>query len=125
MFSPLLLAMTCDDDPSDDKPAGTWSLISVSGGITGTEYNFEPGLITWKFNYDSTVNVVNNNAEDSDAEDFFETGTYNYQYLPNELSGCENVIYIDSINFGCQDLRNPSYTLTQTTSDGYTLKFQK
>lgn len=128
LLSPLLLAFQCDDDPSDDTPAGTWSLVNVSGGIAGVNHDFPEGMITWKFrleNGGSTVTVTNNNT-DAEAEDFFDTGVYNYRYVDNTIpNSCEHTTEIDGIDFGCQRQRGNSLTLTQQSSDGYTLKFHK
>lgn len=124
MLSPLLLAMTCDDDPSNDTPSGTWTLTRVTGGIAGNNFEFEPGIITWKFANYSNIEVVNNNPADNEVVDFFETGTYDYDYVDNILpNSCEHIIVIDSIDFGCQQNIHDVLTFTQTESDGYTLTF--
>ena len=128
LCSPLLWAFQCDEDdnPSDDKPIGTWNLVNVSGGIAGSDFNFPPGTITWKFNYDGTVEVVNNNPADSNAEDFFETGTYTYEHVVNEIpNSCQHVMMIDNINLGCESLLVPVLTFTQVEADGYIITLKR
>lgn len=129
LITPFLLAMSCDDDPSNDTPSGTWSLVHVTGGFAGVDEEFPEGAVTWKFgnfNGNRKVTVVNNNPEDAEAEDFFDTGVYNYRYVDNALpNSCQHTTEIDGINFGCQNQSGQTLILAQTEADGYTLTFKK
>lgn len=128
MMTPLLLAFTCDDDPSDDTPSGTWSLMKVTGGIAGVYHEFPQHTITWKFSYSGgrTIIVENNNTENNNAEDFFDTGVYDYQYVDNTINNsCEHTTEIDGMDFGCQDIDGTTMTFTQQFADGYVLTFRR
>jgi hypothetical protein len=129
MFVALLWSCEDDDNVTASPSAlrGTWNLVNVSGGITGSSFNFPPGTIKWKFNDQSnTVNVVNNNPADSNAEDFFETGTYSYVYTENEVSTtCVNTLTIDNVDLGCQHISGQTMTLTQVVADGYVLTLKR
>ncbi len=131
LISPLLLATSCDEDDDNNNPAnssmtGRWKLVNVSGGIQGQNFDVPNSSITWTFNSNNTVQVVNNNPADTNAEDFFETGTYNYQYVPSEITViCASSLEIDDIDLGCQNIQGDTMILTQVESDGYVLTLKK
>lgn len=130
LISPLLLATSCDEDDDSSIPnttlTGRWNLVNVSGGLQGQDFDIPNGSITWTFNANNTVQVVNNNPADGNAEDFFETGTYNYQYTTNEVSTtCNQTLKIDDIDLGCQNIQGNTMTLSQVEADGYLLTLKK
>lgn len=132
MLSGLVLIASCENDDDNFAPtdpiAGTWNLISVSGGIMGSTFDFPAESIKWTFNTTShTVIVVNNNPADSPAEDFFSSGTYNYLYPQNNATpqNCNTTLRISTTDLGCREVSGHTMILTQVQSDGYVLTFSK
>ncbi|MCW4467892.1 hypothetical protein OGH69_02855 [Flavobacterium sp. MFBS3-15] len=129
---PALFLMSCGDDDESGtiytipETSAPYNLVNVSGSIVGVSHDFEPRTITWKFNTDQTVTVVNNNTNE-DAEDFFESGTYELSYQPAEYTPapCEENLFIDNIDFGCVNATDSGLILTQAVADGYVLTFIK
>lgn len=149
LLAPLLLATSCQDDdvqlqttavqmpqqpqepqqpeePEQPQSAeGRWSLINISGSIAGVSNNFPEGQITWTFNPDSTIDIVNGNP-DENVEDFLDSGNYVFGFIPNEMqSGCNEVMFVWCFTVGCQNISGDMMTLTQPENDGYTLMFKK
>lgn len=130
LISPLLLATSCDDDdnntPQNAALTGRWKLVNISGGIQGQDFDVPNGTITWTFNNNNMVQVVNNNPVDSNVEDFFETGTYTYQHIASEVSAtCPQLLRVNNVDLGCKHTAGNTMTLTQTESDGYVLTLMK
>lgn len=130
LISPIFLATSCDEDdnnnPQNTTLTGRWKLTNVSGGIQGQDFDVPNGSITWTFNNNNTVQVVNNNPADSNAEDFFETGTYNYVYTTSDVSTtCTQTLKINTIDLGCLNIQGSTMTLTQVESDGYLLTLKR
>ncbi len=128
-----LLAIGCnnDDDNSPSNGDGSlfhaWTLINVDGGFAGTNDNFNEGVIVWTFNQQAgTVTVVNNNTNEA-AVDYFESGTYEFEFVPNEISPeqCSESLNIDTTEFGCYDIQGTQMTLNQHMADGYVLTFER
>lgn len=148
LLAPLLLATSCQEDdailnttalvPETEEPApqeteepqapatDSWSLINVSGSIAGVSHDFPVGQITWKFNDDTTIDVVNNNA-DFNKEDFLDSGNYAYGFIPSQMptGTCSEDMFVWCFVLGCQNVAGDTMTITQTFSDGYTLTFKK
>lgn len=136
LFILLIAALitSCSDDDSSSAPLnnntpeadGEWHLIQVTGSIAGVNYLFEPGTITWTFNDDGTVSVENTNTNDF-VEDFFDSGTYEFDFVLNDQlpTACNEVLVINNTDFGCQDFQDDDMILTQLVADGYILKFTK
>lgn len=111
MFTLLLFSLSScnsDDDTNDTTIPilqHKWTLISSGGGFAGTTYNFEEGVITWKFNADGTVNVVNNNQEEN-KPDSFDSGTYDYEVVNNnnETEDCNKSMDVDTATFYCYNI---------------------
>jgi len=125
------VAISCDDETtslvnSPQTADGEWHLVQVTGSIAGVNDVFEPATITWTFNEDGTVDVINTNTN-AQLTDFFETGTYNFLIMPNEDAPemCPNVMMIENMNFGCQSGNEEELLLTNTWADGYQLRFIK
>lgn len=129
----LTVMTACSDDlatkqlvNTQEAADGEWHLVQVTGSIAGVNHVFEPGTITWTFNDNGTVSVINTNTNES-LSDFFNTGTYEYSFVANEDAPemCESVLMVDNIDFGCHDLDGDHLTLTNVWVDGYQLKFVK
>lgn len=105
-FALLLFSLSgCNND--DDKSSAPallqkWTLISAGGGFSGVTYNFERGLITWKFKADGTVEVVSNN-QDENKPDPLDSGTYDYEVVANtsQIEGCAESMHVDTYTFYC------------------------
>ncbi len=126
----LLLCLSCsqdDDTPINNPLEASWSLINVSGSFAGIDQDIEAGVIVWTFNpVDYTVTVENNNT-DEEVINFFESGTYTYVYVDNEgeTEQCNESLFIDNINFGCQTISGNTMKLNHIWLDGYILTFVK
>jgi|GEM_PF-6567849 len=65
LLLPAFTLTSCSDgdenEPMQVFPdvAATYKLINVSGSIAGVSHDFAPGTITWRFNTNQTVTVVN------------------------------------------------------------------
>ncbi|RZJ35511.1 MAG: hypothetical protein EOO51_05060 [Flavobacterium sp.] len=119
----FLVAMSACDSGSDRKTTldGHWKLINVKGGISGSDFDFPPGLITYNFDTaTNTVEVTNNNTNDA-AEDMLPSGSYTYSIQENTTTPqlCEENFFIDEVNFGCYNLGSNQLTFGQVEADGY------
>lgn len=119
-----LLAVSCNDDDNTAQAnnlQGRWNLVNVSGGLMGQDLDIPSGTITWTFGY-NTVKVINNNPADTSAEDFFETGNYNYEYSESEASIiCTQTLKINNVDLGCVTVQDNTLKLTMQENDGYIL----
>jgi len=129
LFILLFQLSACNDDqdnaipaPTATKLAGTWNLVNVSGGMMPQNHDFEEGLITWTFNGDQTVTVLNNNTDDSKT-DYFDSGIYPYDYLvTNDLEQSGQEIIINNQSMGETILLPNQLTMSQAPYDGLTIK---
>jgi len=128
IFTLILSACHHDDQPNyypgNPNIEGQWKLVNVSGGISGTSYDYPPGMIKWKFNgISQTVYVVNNNVDDN-MQDLLPTGTYHYSFVNNEATPelCAQTIRIDGMNLGCYTISDDEFIMNQTESDGFMVK---
>jgi hypothetical protein len=133
-LSIIVVAFSCQDNDDDfgkieNQINGKWNLVKVSGGFGGINHQFEPGIITWKFNSDNkTVTVVNNNTDSTILNDGLETGVYNYQVKvvnDSELDFCHYTITIDDNDMGCLSLIDNNLIIDQSFVDGFRLEFKK
>ncbi|MGV3459108.1 MAG: hypothetical protein ACO1N9_01510 [Flavobacterium sp.] len=150
LLAPVLLATSCQEDdavlnttavvaepqqqpeePQEQEqpqnPTGdSWSLINVSGSIAGVSHNFPVGQITWTFNENATIDVVNNNP-DQNLEDFLDSGNFTYGFIPSEMptNTCSEDLFVWCFVLGCQNIDGDTMTITQQFADGYTLTFRK
>jgi hypothetical protein len=102
----FLTGCNSDDDKGTTQPLHhKWTLISAGGGFAGVNYDFEEGLITWKFKADGTVQVINNN-QDENKPDSFDTGTYDYEVVDNtsQIEGCPESMDVDIATFYCYSI---------------------
>ena len=125
---PLLMASMCctDDDPSNDKPGFSWSLVNVTGGPMGLSVDYEYGDIVWGFSSYDKIEVINNLPATTQPEFIFDSGLYDYDYELNDVpKSCNHVLVVNNINFGCQNVSNGTLIYTQTAEDGYIFTFKK
>lgn len=130
----LLLAITgltlsCNNDDNSAVDNGffnSWSLIKAGNGFGGINNEFEPGIIIWHFNQNGTVTVTNNNT-DEQAYDYFDSGTYNYQFTTGDEnnSGCEKELTVNNRTFGCFTMENNTLRLDESYIDGDYLIFER
>jgi hypothetical protein len=120
------LAATPLNNPPTEFADGEWHLVQVTGSIAGINHIYEPETITWTFNDDGTVDVINTNTNDS-MTDFLDTGTYEFSFEVNDDAPemCASVMFIENVNYGCQEIDGNEMTLTNTWADGYELRFTK
>lgn len=127
LFAVALFAGCNDDDDSNAEAtlAGDWKLTRIQGGFSGVDETFAPGVITWKFNDNQTVTVVNNNTDET-AEDLFDSGTYDYQVLTTGVPGeCNTQMSIDETDLGCIELTSTTLTLSQQANDGFDVTLKR
>lgn len=130
-FICALLCIACSQDDDvilTDTTEGDWSLINISGSLMGIDQDIEAGVIVWTFNpAENTVTIVNNNTNE-EITDFFESGTYMYNYMSNngETELCSESLIVEDVDFGCQTFTNDdTMTLSNIWVDGYQLTFVK
>jgi hypothetical protein len=128
LLFPILLIFILPGCSSDSKSTNTdpvqgqWKLIAVDGTFAGIHNTFTPGLITWTFNsITQTVTVVNNNT-DPNLWDLLETGVYNYHFVNNTDSPCEESIEIDGSIYGCYTVANNTLIIDQSVADGFSIQ---
>ncbi len=132
LLIPAFCLTSCSDDDENEpmytfpEVSDPWKLVNVSGSITGASYDFEPGTIMWTFNVDQTVTIVNNNTEEN-AEDFFDSGTYDFHFEANDATPemCEQSFFVENLELGCMEATDTQLTLSQVWADGYQLTFIK
>ncbi len=111
-------------DQTAGEIAGKWKLVNVSGGIMGISHNFADGVINWTFDEAAqTVTVVNNN-NDPMLQDIFASGTYPYDFVPNEATPelCDINIVVGGVSLGCYNIGTSEFTMSQIESDGFMIK---
>ena len=115
---------TYNNNDTQETADGEWHLVQVTGSIAGINHLYEPGTITWTFNDNTTVDVINTNTNDA-LTDFFDSGNYAYSFEENVDAPemCDSVLFLNGLNFGCQDIDGNTMLLTNTWADGYQLKF--
>ena len=121
------LATSCDnDDDSLRQPtiSGTWNLINITGGLAGIDADFEPGVITWTFNAEtSMLSVENNHPENETIYDGLETGTYSYSISNTDD---EARLIIDDGDFGSYILSKNQLIIDQYYgADGYLFTLER
>ena len=125
LFVLLFQLSACNDDFDDNLPEkpsptllGSWKLVNVSGGFANQNFDFEAGLITWTFNDNQTVTIVNNNT-DNDKPDYFDSGIYPYEYVPTNDSGQNmNEVIINGQRMGETMILLNQLTMDQSPFDG-------
>jgi len=85
----LSFATSCNDDDEsipENGMSGTWKLKNVSGGLRGTNIDYNEGDVYWKFNLTDGILNVQNNILTTGPENIYSglaTGTYPYK-IENE-----------------------------------------
>jgi hypothetical protein len=124
----FLVSCHSDDNPQTQTPPlgieGTWKLTEVNGGITGTIYNYPPGMINWKFNGISQTVIVENHNVDENMQDILPSGTYHYNFVANQATPelCALNIEVNGMNLGCYDIGTTQFTMSQVETDGFLIK---
>lgn len=120
-----------DDDNQSTNPLlhGRWLLKGAGGGIAGDIYYFNN--VVWEINTRNQTLVVRNNMENSEW-DVFETGTYNYDIVPNTMintaNTCNEVFKVGNNTIGwCMYLSDNNRTLTfgDPISDGFSYTLER
>ena len=97
-----LLTLGCgnDDDSGGGEPnvSGNWSLIRVTGGISGADNTFPQGLIRWNFQ-NGILTIQNNNT--SNEADMFASGMYEYSVRENQG---DYFLFIDNRDQGIMEI---------------------
>ena len=99
---------------------GPWNLTHISGGVSGMNISFEPGVILWTFDEDNKMVTIVNTSEDGYSA--FESGTYSYSV---ERVGGNISITIDAMTFGSVEIFQNEVHLDQTMVDGIFLELTK
>lgn len=119
-FTLSLLSCNNDDDTQQNtEPTleGTWSLVNVYGGFAGVDDDFEPGLITWSFNSDSSeITVINNNTSDV-IYSGYPSGVYNYEMI---TTATDSTLVIETTDLSITTFTNSQLIIDEGfTSDGF------
>jgi len=125
LFILLFQLSACTDDFDDKLPAaptptllGSWKLVNVRGGFAPQNFDFEAGLITWTFNENQTVTIVNNNT-DNDKVDYFDSGIYPYEYVvTDDPEQTAREVIINGQRMGETILTLNQLTMSQEPYDG-------
>ncbi|MGM5469371.1 hypothetical protein ACS386_03760 [Flavobacteriaceae bacterium LMO-SS05] len=126
MLSVLLLTSvtschTKDDDSNADYSLeGSWNLSHVSGGISGVDLSFDPGIILWTFNENTGMLTVVNNSESGFS--MFQSGTYTYSI---EDTPDYKALNINGMPYGSIDMSQNQIHIDQRVADGFFLKLTK
>ncbi|MFP9100604.1 hypothetical protein ACLI09_16260 [Flavobacterium sp. RHBU_24] len=118
----IVLLVGCNND-DDTSPAlsieGNWKLVQISGGFSGTIYNFTPGTVVWDFN-ESDTNITVTSTVETDTYYGLSAGSHEYELSSND--NCNNSINIllDDYyaNFGCSTIEGNTLTLNNGYADG-------
>ena len=64
---------------------------------------------------------------DEEAADFFDTGSYQFEFVNNEINpeDCDTILNINNTTFGCHNIANDTLILNDQPLDGYRLTFKK
>ncbi|PZR24282.1 MAG: hypothetical protein DI539_01000 [Flavobacterium psychrophilum] len=129
LLSVLLFSLSSCNNDDDKKPTDPllhqWTLVNATGGFAGSNYDFEEGLIRWKFNSNGTVQITNNNTDDEKA-DGLDTGNYDYAIKDNtsEIEGCSKSMDVDTYTFYCYSIdANGQLILDSSPVDGIKYTF--
>lgn len=95
---------------NSNQLTGTWSLVNVSGGFAGVDYNFPPSMIKWTFNeVTNQLEVANNNLfQGVFIHDGLPTGNYSF-FTNTVLSRCQTnfqSIDIENLSEACFTISN-------------------
>ncbi len=94
----LTVFMSCSNDDNsaeNETLSGVWHLKNVSGGIQGTNIDYEEGEVKWAFRESDNAVVVENNIMTTGPEDIFaglDSGVYEYEI---QQLGQTKMLYVD------------------------------
>jgi len=74
-------AVTLSETITSADLEGTWNLIRISGGITGSVENFERGEVLWQFDRESETLII---QDSNNTEDILIEGTFTFSILQSE-----------------------------------------
>ncbi len=125
MLSVLLLTglASChsnDDSSPDNGIDGNWNLTHVSGGISGVDLSFDPGIILWTFDDNMGTLTIINNSESGFS--IFQSGTYAFSM---EDTADYKTITINGTTFGSIDISKNKIYIDQRVADGFFLELTK
>ncbi len=123
LLSPLLLAMTCDEDT--DYPhiglQGEWQLVRISNSFAGSSRDIEEGLVSWTFSESTRTVFVDNDSEEG-AENGLTSRNYTYT-LPEDGDVCDQTLQVGERDFGCITISGDSLKLSRDYVGGDTFTF--
>ena len=122
LFALAFILMGCNDDDDNNSSAGlegNWKLVQISGGFSGTIYNFTPGTVVWNFDESDTDITVTSTVE-TNTYYGLSVGTHEYELSPNDnCNNSVNVLMDDYYaNFGCSTIEGDTLTLNNGYADG-------
>ncbi len=128
VFSLLFISCNLNDDNSQMDLIVPWNLINVSGGFAGIDDDYEPNIIVWKFNDQTTTLTVENNNLQNNIYDGLATGIYNYTIIESN-----NRFYIDieGTEFGEYNITGTNLIIDGNSfshgngADGFILTFER
>ena len=127
----LITLFSCSKDDNDGYVPNTsiindWTLVKSTGTINGINHEFTYGTIVWKFNYNNTVNIINNNLDET-LQSGFSTGTYPYTVLnnTNNTSCLQQIIINTNSEFKCVIISDNLMQINEGGEDGINYYFEK
>ncbi|TRX61860.1 hypothetical protein FNH22_03535 [Fulvivirga sp. M361] len=117
-----------DDDPTTQAQTinGTWNLSNVSGGLTGINIDYNVGEVSWVFNENTKVLIIENNIESTGPEDIYaglESGTYDYKIQHEDD---HQVLYIDGAERGILKIEDNILKIDDGVAvDGFLTEFER
>ncbi|MDI1256027.1 MAG: hypothetical protein PSV16_07980 [Flavobacterium sp.] len=115
------------DDDNNNVPEnliGHWKLVNVSGGIAGINQPITDGAVTWEFNSNNTVTIVNAGDDDYTG---LASGTYPYAFVNSDVpeSCAEKLAINNTQSGGCLTFTTDGKMLiSDNYADGFTLEFE-
>ena len=81
VFFAIMIFISCSSDDSNDELLGSWSLVEVTGGISGASCTFDTNKIIWTFR-DSDM-VIENDFSLFDCAINTSQESYTYSTIEN------------------------------------------
>ncbi|HKK11707.1 MAG TPA: hypothetical protein VJ945_02675 [Flavobacteriaceae bacterium] len=118
----LTFVVGCFSDHNDTNYGieGQWNLTHVSGGLSGMDMSYDPGVIIWTFDENTGMVTIVNNSEDGFSS--FQSGTYPFQI---DDQGDHMGITIDGLSFGSIEISQNQLNIDQRVADGVLLELTK
>lgn len=119
-----LLTACSDDDSQAAPPAGTYSLVTVGGGISGMETHYSRNDVIWDINAARDSVTITNNRDNLAG---YPSGKYAYEVrsASSDVDFCNQTLYIDHELLGCYYTATDTIIVSNAHVDGLYFTFVK